>query len=474
MDPDTDIAAPTARADARISFERLRERTDELELLISGLCLFGLIAAPGWLLSTYAEHYARLPLLLLAATATALPMLIAICYALAGCLILHLAVRAYWVGLIGLRAVFPTGIDWGSPSIGPVQRERLRTRLPGLDAAIASADRWASMVFAVFVLAALVLACLGFWTTLIFVASAWLGGARDGTNQWINAGMNAFVAFIVLAPLGLWVLDGLLARRWPALAEWRMFRWVVAALARLIGLVFPERLVGPVRLTLQSHTRRVVFVPLFALLVLGVPWAGLHVFRNASGFDKLGTQAYAQNADLRHGLRSAHYETLRTADDRLRPLPMIPAPLHEDDWLPLFLPYVAMRDDPILAHRCAERPAPVAPVEAPNQSADSDAAAIAREADERARSLAAAACLATLWEVTLDGTPVPLDRFMIAERADLGLRGLAGFIDLRGLAPGPHTLEVVWRPRPEADPPIDDYVPQRFRSVLPFVWSPAD
>lgn len=463
---------PTGPAAARISFDRLRERTDELELLISGLCLLGLLSAPGALLDLYAEHYARLPVLLLAASATAMPMLIAIAYALAGCLLVHLMVRAYWVGLIGLRAVFPAGIDWHSPSIGPLQRERLAPRLPDLDAAIARADRWASMVFAVFVLAALVLACVGVWSTLIFVVGAWLGAAQGATNEWINAGINGFVGVIILAPLLLWIGDGLLARRWPQLARRRAFRLPLVALAWVIGILFPERVVGPVRLTLQSHTPRAVFLPLFALLVLGVPWAGLNVFRNAIGFDKFGNQQYLQGTDLRHGLRSVHYESLRTPEDRLRTVPTIPAPIHERDWLPLFLPYVAMRDNPVLAGRCASLPAPAPVANATASAVDSDAAAIARERADAERGAHAAACLARLWEVTLDGAPVPLDGFVVAERSDLGTRGLAGFIDLRGLAPGPHVIEVVWRPRPEQDLALDDYVPRRSRNVIPFVWSP--
>jgi hypothetical protein len=461
------------RNTARISFDRLRERTDELELLISGLCLFGLLAVPGWLVDLYAENYVRLPVLLLAATATAVPILTAIATALAACLILHLVVRAYWVGLIGLRAAFAGGIDWNSPSIGPVQRERLSRRLPDLDTAIARADRWASMVFAVFVLAALVLACMGFWSTLIFVGGAWLGGAEGGTNRWINVGIETFITVVVFAPILLWLLDGVLARRWASLAGRTWFRLAVGLLARIVGVVFPERLIGPIRLTLQSHFPRVVFIPLLALLVLGVPWLGLSVFRNVIGFDKFGTQTHVQAEDLWHGLRNANYESLRTRDDRLRINAMIPAPVHEGDWLPLFLPYVAMRDDPVLAHRCpprADRPVPGA---GQIGSKDSDADAEVREQADREQARATATCLARLWKVRLNGVPVSLDAFMPAERADLGARGLAGFIDMRGQQPGPQQLEVIWRPRPQDDPPLDDYVPQRLITVIPFAWSPA-
>ncbi len=462
-----------ARQGTRISFERLRERTDELELLISGLCLFGLLAVPGWLVDIYAEYYARLPVLLLAATATAVPLLTAIATALAACLILHLVVRAYWVGLIGLRAAFAGGIDWNSPSIGPVQRERLSRRLPDLDDAIARADRWASMVFAVFVLAALVLACMGFWSTLIFVGGAWLGAAEGGTNRWINQGIEIFVTVVVVTPALLWLSDGLLARRWPGLAQHAWFRMPVTLLARVVGVVFPERLIGPVRLTLQSHTPRAVFIPLFALLVLGVPWLGLSAFRNVIGFDKFGTQTHVQGSDLRHGLRNANYESLRTPEDRLRVNAMIPSPVQEADWLPLFLPYVAMRDDPLLAHRCPPRVNPPEPRAGVIGSGDTDADALVREQSEREVAQATARCLAQLWEVRLNGAMVPLDAFFAAERADLGARGLAGFIDLRDQQPGPQMLEVIWRPRAQDDPPLDDYVPQRFVTAIPFVWSPS-
>jgi hypothetical protein len=153
---------------------------------------------------------------------------------------------------------------------------------------------------------------------------------------------------------------------------------------------------------------------------------------------------------------------------------MVPSPVQQADWLPLFLPYVALRDDPVLAHRCPSRTAGPTPNPVQTDSNDSDAAALLREAADRARSEASAACLARLWQVSLDGKPVALDTFVATERADLGLRGLGGFIDLRGLEPGPHVVEVVWRPNPESDPPLDDYVPQRFRTVIPFVWSPSD
>ena len=77
-----------------------------------------------------------------------------------------------------------------------------------------------------------------------------------------------------------------------------------------------------------------------------------------------------------------------------------------------------------------------------------------------------------LWELRLDGELQSLDGFLPSERADLGLRGLAGWIPLNDGPAGPRRLEVIWRPRPEQDVLTEDYVPQRSRHVIPFLWSP--
>ena len=43
----------------RIAFERLRERTDELELIISGLLAFALLTAPGRIFDAWARNSAH-------------------------------------------------------------------------------------------------------------------------------------------------------------------------------------------------------------------------------------------------------------------------------------------------------------------------------------------------------------------------------------------------------------------------------
>ena len=129
---------------------RLRDRTDEIELIISGLTTVALFTLPGWLFERLAESFTHHSLLLVVSSTMMLTVLTGLCYGLGVCFLVHLMTRAYWVGLIGLRTVFPQGINWErTPGIGPLTRERYRRRLPDIKTAIERSDRLASSLFAV-------------------------------------------------------------------------------------------------------------------------------------------------------------------------------------------------------------------------------------------------------------------------------------------------------------------------------------
>lgn len=461
---------PQASA-ARVSFERLRERTDELELLISGLALLALLGLPGWLWESFEHFYLRMPLELVAMIVVLLPISSAVCYVIAALLLLHLAVRAHWVGLIGLKAVFPDEIRWDRlQGIGPISLQRLRKRLPDLQQSIGVADRIASTLFSLITFAAMSLGLLGLYMSTLFLIGGRFGTQLGGTNYFINLALTIlFIAYFV-APLARWLLDGLLARRVPALAQWQPYAWLVTAIGWIERAFFPTRLLGSTRLALQSQWLPRLFFPLFVLAVLGIAMVSNQWFQSGRGFDVLGSQRFVSSSDLQGGHRSAYYESQRIARDRTRGTPMIPDPLIETAWLPLFLPYVALIDDPVLSRRCGPREFQPGSFEA--DASDNDAEALAREADFDSRSEAASACLRKLWQVRLDGVEQALDSFVVAERADLGLRGLVGYLPLSGLAAGPHRLEVVWRPAPEQDQISEDFVPRRIRHLIPFIWTP--
>lgn len=468
----TETATPPSSGGGRVSFERLRERTDELELIISGLSLLALLSIPGLIWSTYESYYGRLSLGLAAACAVALPIVTAICYAMVGLLVLHLAVRAHWVGLIGLKAVFPDGVRWHRlHGMGPLTLAHLQARTRSLDHGIARADLVASTLFSLITYTALALAIFGGWLALLFGIASMFGDTLGGANTFINRAIPWLFALYFGAPLGRWLLDGVLLRRWPRLAGVAVLCGLVRVLAFVESLFLPTRLLGITRLTLQSQLLPRSFLVVFVLVVMWALWASSQTINRGRVFDLLGTQQYVNARATTGGMRSHYYESLRIDRDRLRPQPMIPAPVIETAWLPLFLPYVALIDDPVLAGRCAPLPG-VPPQRFAFDATDSDADALAREAAIDTVAAASAACLQRLWEVRLDGRVQSLSGFLPVERGDLGLRGIAGWIPLNDGPAGPRRLEVIWRPRPEQDQIREDYVPQRIRHVIPFLWSP--
>ncbi len=455
-------------ASARVSFERLRERTDELELLISGLSMVALFALPGWLIDFHEAWQTHLPLAALSAAALLVPMLVLCSYLLAFGFAIHLALRGYWVGLIGLKAAFPEGIRWERASgIGPINREHLQRLLPSLDSSIARADRLASMLFAGTTLGALVIAWLALLGSLVFVVGALVGSRSGGINQTIAFGMDLFMLALVGSVALLWLLDSALARWLPMLRGWRVFRWLVRGLALVAGVFFPPRLIGPVRLTLQTNTRPRLFLVLAVLAVLLLPMVAVQQFQAFRGFDRFGTHGMLHSRDLDAGIRSMHYESQRIPRQRSAGVPMIPAPVVETAFLPLFLPYVPIRDDPLIRARCPGREPLELFARLPELGqAERDARAVERS--ESARD-----CLARLWRVDLGGQTLPFEAFLPAERADLGYRGLLGYLDLRELEPGLQQLSVEFRPDPEADEgEIEEQISGRARYVIPFLWSP--
>lgn len=462
----------------RVSFERLRERTDELELIISGLSLLALVSLPGLIWEAFETFYARMPLGMVAAVVVLIPILSAICYVMAALFLIHLGVRAHWVGLIGLKAVSPEGIRWERlQGIGRITLDRLKARLPDIDDAIIRADVLASTLFALITFSAMSLAMLGFWMALLFAVAGVFGNDLGGTNTFINIAITALFFVFLLAPALRWLLDGVLARRIPKLHDIAVFRGLVRAIGLVESLLLPTRPLGLPRYALQSQLAPRAFFVVFVVCIWVVVIGSNQWFQSGRGFDVFRSQYFAPDDALGAAHGSRHYESQRIARDRARPVPMIPAPIIETAYLPVFLPYITVADDPVLKQRCPQRTdqAPADPSAAAADffsNVDTTAQADERDRLAAARTREASACLATLWAIQLDGKAQSLDGFVLSERADLGVRGLTGYLPLNGLAAGPHTLEVLWRPQPEQDTIAEDYVPKRVRHVIPFVWSP--
>jgi MFS family permease len=427
--------------------DRLRDRTDELELIISSLTIFALFSLPGWLFDKIADIYTHLSTSLAIASTVGTTLLAGTSYGLAACFVVHLMARAYWVGLIGLRTVFPGGINWNkTPGLGPLSRQYYRDTLPDLDTVIQNTDRLASSLFAVISMLTLSVLWFGTILTVILVASGAIGSRFGLTNAGMGVGTAVLLVVFLGIPILVYLLDRQLASRAPRLRDSRIFAGVVQLLRRIAGLAYPQRLVLPVQLTLQSNTRPVAFFVALTLSIIVIVAVGSTRAAAWRNFTLSGEFSYLDTTQVQEGFRSTYYEDMPSPLDRLRGWPRVDSFNQSGSFVRLFLPYQPLRDNLVLDQLCGS----------------------AEEAPDHV------SCLRQLWTVNIDGKSVSMANFEPAERADLGMRGLIGVVPLTGLKPGLRRIEVVWNPNAaEESAPLDDrYAQINNRYVIPIAFSP--
>lgn len=351
----------------------------------------------------------------------------------------HLALRAYWVALVGLNSVFPQGLRWNNLFMGPHTREEFRARWVELPELIERTDNRSSLVFGLGVILAVMTVILGLFSGL-------LGGVAILLNRlWplfaVDTTIFIVLAVVLLVPAGLQLLDRMFGHRWPAThplarATHALSRWSsVLVLARVWQ--------GPLMTFTSNHGRfrgTVAVIAVLYLILFGVlaPGAIRKGSWRADGYSALPSAGGAARID------AVYYRELRTESERFRSLPMIDNLLVDSDFLRLFVPMDARGDGERLAQRC-----PQVPLEE-IVSAREPATPLQRD-EETTRRSALIDCLVKLRPVSLDGQALAAPWAFYRDPAS-GLAGLLAVIPLRGLDAGRHELTVAR----DADPDDPD------------------
>ena len=424
-------------------FERLRDRTDEIELIISGLTTVALFTLPGLLFDSLMDAFSHYSVVSTMGARIALVIVPGLFYVLGFCFALHLMIRAYWAGLIGLRTVFPQGINWErTPGLGPVGRAFYRERLPEISRAIARADHLASSLFSVISLIALSMIWTVLLLGLIVVGAAFIGARTGQPNLAVTWATVVVIGVLVGCSALLWLLDAKLGRWFPRLQDRRGYRRVIHGLIRINSVISPQRLILPVQLTLQSNTRPRMFSLALAAGGLATVIVGFTVYDRWTQFSVSDEFVYLDEEALEGGFRSTFYEDLRSSRDRIRFYPMIDSFVQQDAVMTVFIPYYPLRDNLVMDANCSEGTPPVD-------------------------------CLRGLWRVSLGEQTLPSKALFPAERFDLNMRGLMAVVPLDGLDPGRHTLEVDWNAEGDASQLDDRYQVENLSYAIPFVFAPA-
>ena len=426
--------APPTPTDAGAAVPRDSSPTWELEMLVSGAVLYSLFQLPPLLdaglrrWEPHATHNAGLALVLLYS------YLKGAVYTLVAAFVVHLATRAYWVGLVGLESVFGAGIRWERTRFGPITQEVYRAKLPSLPRTIARLDNFASVIFSfafmVVLVALLSLALLALFAALTYALAALLSDGRDVRRT------GFVVATLLLVP----PLAAGYADRWygarldPDGRPARLLRRMTEAFyyTQFIGLL------GPTLLTISTNGRRKTTYALFYLALIGSVYVVLAewlVRRGAIGVN--GADYFSARSEA-NAVDYAHYESAWPDDLVNAAAPSIQTDVVRDPYVRLFIPYQPSRHNPAVAAYCPG----VRPLEA--RGARVELRAGAPTADDAARAVLR--CLADLHAVALNGAPQPQLRFRFATHPRTGVDGIVAYLPTAPLPRGENVLVV--RPPP--------------------------
>ena len=404
------------------------QRPWELELLISAGVVFAMLQVPGWLdarLEDLTIHAStdQLSLILLGYT-----YLKVIAYTLIVTFSVNLTVRGFWVGLIGLRSVFPDGVRWETFRGGPIQKSVVRSH-PGLPDLSLGADRVASLTFVSGFLFILMVAIGGFYAVLLTAAARLLSLTLFPDAETTTLFWPLFGVFMV--PM---ILPALIDRQWGVRIEGRP---KAASLLRrsldLVARLFLARWFSHIQYTLFTNAPRRISYTLSVIIYVGMfSFLLISIILSANDAPLVHDYRYFTDEADDKIVAFHYYENLRPPGRIYRRAPSIQSEIVEGPYIKLFLPYSPGTHNEALAELCPRTEPLTWGVLQELRDREPEASQVGD----------ALACLSRLFEVELDGAGLAPDYdFFI--HPDTEVRGLVTYLPTRDLEPGRHLLRVV-------------------------------
>lgn len=416
---------------------QLTSPTWELELFLSGAFVFATFQLPGLIESAYARFSPH--------TTTTMDSVLflgtlyakAIAFTLMAMFSVHLALRAYWVALMGLQSVFPGGIRWDELRVGPIARQVYERRTANIGTTIAKLDNFCSVVFSV-----------GLLLVVVFLYATLLGGTVGGVAFLLAQGLNhgrgvrfyffALMSVFVVIPVVATVWDRRYGTQYPATRASRLVKRMID-FSFLINMV---RFTGPVMWTLVTNLGRrksmtFLYVAMFSLIILA---AADRLVRS----DRLSVNSYDYFAASRdHGVDYRYYESQREPGVVYQRVPSIQSDIIRDPYVRLFIPYYPRRHNTAVARACPG----VKPLDTRGVQLGANAYV------DDSLTAPVLSCLAKIHAPTLDGAPISGVDFSFYEQPSSGLKGIIAYIPADSLARGRHVLEIT--PAPPEELPTD-------------------
>jgi hypothetical protein len=446
MDPgepvDTDAGSSEPRREVRSRFSGLHSQTYEMELLASGLLVFALLQVPDWLngqfdrlMPTVAGDWRMFVVYAWLYTQLAVTAMIV-------ALLAHLSLRAYWIGLVGLESVYPEGTDWSKVKSGPNMLALMRSKVPPLATSIDRLDDLCSLVFS---FAFLIVVSFAYSLAFVSVTGLFAWGLAAVSPVSIEAAFLWIAGLVFLLMMVISLVDRYGAHHLRP--DSRASRWLAVA-CRFPWWVSPMRANAPIQMVLQSRLseRRLTIMMVGAMLLLTLS-ALVSVFSSA-GVLSFSSLVYVPQEPGALGVDPRVYRSMWPAGDRViaSDRPSIDTDVVTTPFVRLVLPYLASRHTKRIGEKCPEL-----------ETLRPDGIDFGRldKPDEPAAVAAALDCFVGLHTVTLDGAPIAGLQFDWYREPVHGFPSAMAHIDVRGLSPGRHLLEIEgpWRQLDEDEDP---------------------
>ena len=309
--------------------KKLERESWQLELLVSAFTIFLLIGAGenlGELLEEMSYTYSfNGPLGLLVFF---LGLLYTSIKVLTAFLIIHLLLRGFWIGAIGLRSVQPS-IEYEKLNYSAFFLEKLKKRVIGLDRLVVILDELCSVLFSLSFLIIFMIISFGLYFLFVGITALLLGGLADllGGGQESVVFIPLLIIFLFLIVSGIIYLIDYFTLGF--FKKWNRFGKIYYPIYKFYGAItlsFISRSIYYNLISKYSKKKIRIMYLIMALLIF------------SDGFVNFDQYQYFPEGDVLPVLETNYYDDTRSDEEYIEKV-SVPSKYVNGDFISLFLRY---------------------------------------------------------------------------------------------------------------------------------------
>lgn len=419
-----------SRNQIEVWLKKLEQESWQLELLVSGFTIF-LLQMAYQAINDYGDsfefHYESGSIFFV--IAVLLLYILSICtLVLMINLVLHLSLRGFWIGAIGLRSV-GTNINYHKLKYTEFFTEKLKQGVVSMDELIIKLDRLCSVIFSFTFLIIFLFLSLFLFLLLLSLSQLGLQFLVDHAPSWLSAVLNVFstVVVIVLLISGFaYFIDSMSLGLLKKSKRLRPVYYPVYRVLSTLTLSFLYRTIYYNIITKFpiSYTRLILIA--YLLIIFFIPFIALDDYR------------YFPDNETKTSLYSDYYDDTRQQGKFINKVSM-PTMAVSDNFIPLFVRYNAS-DNPALEKHC--------PGFTPSKrgglkhgiSFDERGMTLSTPTVVETRPKEMLNCLKNFYTLSIDNKATEVSQALFYTHPNKGEKGIVMLINTENLIKGPHNI----------------------------------